>query len=384
MNVLFISCNYPQTSTLFCQRLAQAGATVLGIGDAPEASLPAHLRDSLKAYRHVRDMNDLGEMKRVARELRDRFGTIYRVDSNIEHWLPTEAEIRRDLQITGMQPEYLSFARSKIGMKKLFADAGVPLMAGITTSDKERLREFALFHGFPLFFKPEVGVGSLGTFRLESIEELDAKMPEIPPGYLCEPYIKGRIVTFDGLADRNSDVFYCTSHCYPGVADMIRENTVARVYSLRDLPPKLEELGRRTVRSFGVQDRFFHIEFFETSPGEYLALEMNLRAPGSTVLHLMNYGSDLDIFKAWARLIVHGETQLDYRRKFHAAHIGRRQHIHYRHDHGAVLSRLGGALVHHARLPKEDHAALGDEAYIIRHESHDELLAMTQFIEAQS
>jgi biotin carboxylase len=39
-----------------------------------------------------------------------------------------------------MGPDYLTYARSKIGMKKLFADAGVPLMAGINTTDKERVR----------------------------------------------------------------------------------------------------------------------------------------------------------------------------------------------------------------------------------------------------
>src|SRR4051812_40669763 len=118
MNVLFISCNYPQTSTLFVERLAAAGANVLGIGDISNNALPGSTRDALKAYRHVPDMNDLAAMKRVARELRDQFGHIDRVDSNIEHWLPTEAAIRHDLFISGMQPDYLKYARSKIGMKK--------------------------------------------------------------------------------------------------------------------------------------------------------------------------------------------------------------------------------------------------------------------------
>lgn len=382
MNVLFVSCHYPPTSTLFCQRLAEVGGTVLGVGDTPEASLPAHLRESLRGYKHLSDMNDVEAVVETAREFRDRFGGIDRVDSNIEHWLPVEAEVRKALGVPGMRPDYLAHARSKIGMKELFAEAGCPLMAGMAVDDLERLREFVAFHGFPVFFKPDTGVGALGTFKVESQEDLEARIAGgIPAGYLCEPYIKGRIVTFDGLADRNSEVFYCTSHAYQGVADMIRENTNARLFSFRELPTGLEELGRRAVKAFGIKERFFHIEFFETAPGEYLALEMNLRAPGSTVLHLMNYAADLDIFKVWARMLVHGETKLNYERKYHAAHVGRRHHLQYRHDHAAVLARLGSALVHHANLPKEDHAGLGNEAYIIRHESFDELQSLIGFIE---
>jgi hypothetical protein len=381
MNVLFISCNYPLTSTLFCQRLAAHGGNVLGVGDVPESQLPAHLRESLRGYRHVPDMNDTEAMKRIARELRNQFGHIDKVDSNIEHWLTTEAAIRADLQISGMQSDYLTYARSKIGMKKMFADAGVPLMAGIKTTDKERVREFAQFHGFPLFFKPDTGVGALGAFKVDSLAELDARLPDLPPNYIGEPFIKGRIITFDGLADCNGDVFYHTSHTYKAVAEMIRDNGDVRVMSFREMPTGLEDLGRRTVKSFGVRERFFHIEFFETAPGEYVALEMNLRAPGSTVLHLMNYAADIDIFSVWARLLLFGENRLDYRRKYHAAHIGRRDHIAYRHDHAAVLDRLGAALVHHARLPPEDVAGLGNEAYIIRHESMEEMEDLIAYIE---
>lgn len=384
MNVLFLSCNYPLTSTLFCQRLAMNGGTVLGVGDVPEGQLPAHLRESLRAYRHVPDMNDLSAMQRAARELRDHFGHIDRVDSNIEHWLPTEAAIRADLQIPGMQPDYLTYARSKIGMKKMFADAGVPLMAGIGTLDKDRVREFALFHGFPLFFKPDTGVGALGTFKVESLAELEARLPDLPANYIAEPYIKGRIITFDGLADREGNVFYCTCHTYKAVAELIRENGDAHILSFRELPTGIEELGQRAVKSFGIRERFFHIEFFETAPGEYLALEMNLRAPGSTVLHLINYAADIDIFAVWARLLLYGENKLDYRRKYHAAHVARRDHLRYRHDHAAVLAKLGGALVNHTRLPVEDRAGLGDECYILRHEDMEQMKEFIAFIEAKA
>jgi hypothetical protein len=384
MNFLYVSCNYPAVNTYFCQRLARAGATVLGLGDIPEGSLPAYLADSLRAYRHIPDMNDLAAMKAAARELRDRFGSISRIDSNIEHWLPTEAALRSLLNVPGMQPEYLTYARSKIGMKKLFADAGVPLMAGIATNDKERLREFTQFHGFPIFFKPDTGVGAAGTFRVDSADDFEKRLDSIPPNYIAEPYLRGRIVTFDGLADKNCDVFYCTSHIYNPVADIIAEARDCHIYSLRTLPETLERLGRASVKAFEIRERFFHIEFFETAPEEYIALEMNLRAPGSTLLHLMNYAADIDIFDIYAKMAVRGETNLHYDRKYHTAHVGRRNSLTYKHPHDSVLARLGPALVNHAPSPPEDRSALGDHYYIIRHESFVELSALIAYIEEKA
>lgn len=41
MNFVFFSPHFPATGTEFCDRLRKAGATVLGIGDAPYDSLPA-------------------------------------------------------------------------------------------------------------------------------------------------------------------------------------------------------------------------------------------------------------------------------------------------------------------------------------------------------
>ena len=35
-------------------------------------------------------------------------------------------------------------------------------------------------------------------------------------------------------------------------------------YSLREIPRDLEEAGRRTLKAFGVRERFFHFEFFRT------------------------------------------------------------------------------------------------------------------------
>ena len=47
MNVLFISPGYPPEMPFFTRGLGQTGARVIGVGDAPESSLPAMVREHL-------------------------------------------------------------------------------------------------------------------------------------------------------------------------------------------------------------------------------------------------------------------------------------------------------------------------------------------------
>ena len=69
---------------------------------------------------------------------------------------------------------------------------------------------------------------------------------------------------------------------------------------------ELERIGRACLKSFGVKERFFHIEFFLTASGEYVALEVNMRPPGGYTTDMFNYGADIDVYRAWAQLLVQG------------------------------------------------------------------------------
>ena len=76
--------------------------------------------------------------------------------------------------------------------------------------------------------------------------------------------------------------------------------------SLRDIPPALEKAGRQCVKAFEVRERFFHIEFFETAPGNYVALEVNMRPPGGFTTDMFNFACDIDVYNLWAQVMMHG------------------------------------------------------------------------------
>jgi hypothetical protein len=103
-------------------------------------------------------------------------------------------------------------------------------------------------------------------------------------------------------------------------------------YSMREIPAELERIGRACLKSFGVKERFFHIEFFLTASGEYVALEVNMRLPGGYTTDMFNYGADIDVYRARAQLLVHGSAHLVYTRKYHCCYASRKFNQPYRYS----------------------------------------------------
>lgn len=58
MNVVFLSPHFPPPMYMYCARLHDAGATVLGLADTPYDQLRPELRSVLTEYYRVTDMHD--------------------------------------------------------------------------------------------------------------------------------------------------------------------------------------------------------------------------------------------------------------------------------------------------------------------------------------
>ena len=96
MNVVYLSPHFPLHYHQFCRQLKQAGANVLGVGDAPEHTLRPEVRESLTEYYHMPDMHDYDALVRACGYYTHRYGKIDRFESLNEYWLGTEARIRDD------------------------------------------------------------------------------------------------------------------------------------------------------------------------------------------------------------------------------------------------------------------------------------------------
>ncbi|HEY5959088.1 MAG TPA: hypothetical protein VIV60_21170 [Polyangiaceae bacterium] len=379
MNVLYLSPAFPPTARHFCAALRALGVRVLGIGDEP---WPNHV-EFVDEYVFEPNMADRAALQRAAQSLRERHGEFARVDSNGEHWLEAEAQLREAFSVPGMRPSTLAEQRSKLGMAQLFAQAGLAHPAGIKADNPDAVREFALHHGFPLVCKPDVGSGALHTFSIKSPSELEEALRSPLTHHVIQPFIEGDIVTYDGLADAEGHIVFATSHRYDdGIMQIRRKRRDGYYFSLRHVPESLEACGTRAVRAFDVRERFFHLEFFEQANGSYVALEMNLRPPGGFTTDMMNLAFDFDVYSLWARVLT-GEsfTTSICDSKYHTAHAGRRNDRRYYLSHSELTAELGATLQDCRPVPKAFADTMGDTAYLLRHPDLNALLGAIAMVQ---
>lgn len=385
MNVIFISPNFPPSYYLFPVRLREEGARVLGIGDAPWDHLRPELHDAMADYVQVPNMDHYDAMLRTVGLLTSRHGKIDRIDSNNEHWLPLEAELRRDFNVTGQRPQDTETNRSKSRMKEVFRKAGIPCGPGEPVTSAPQARAFAAQHGFPLILKPDVGVGAGGVYKIHDADQLERALPHVLQNYVIEKFLAGVLLSFDGLTDLDGDIVLCTSHVFnDGIMEVVSGLGPMHYYSLRDIPGDLEQAGRAAVQAFGIRGRFFHIEFFRLADGSLRALEVNVRPPGGFTTDMMNYGSDVDVYRLWAQATL-GKLRgpAGAERKYHAAHVSRREHKRYALDHDALLGKLGRMVMTHTPMPKALSGAMGDYVYLLRHPDLAELKAAIGDVERE-
>ncbi len=385
MNFVFLSPHFPTNFYNFAVALSRTGARVLGIADAPYDSLRPRLRESLAEYYKVDSLENYDEVLRACGYFTHRHGRLHRVESHNEHWLGLEAALREDFNIPGFRPRDLEKIKRKSVMNGIFAAAGVTVnRGGLIRTDAEAW-DFARRIGFPVFAKPDIGVGASATYKIDNDRQMEEFLKTRPQvDYYLEEFVDGRLATFDGLCDRNGRIVYCLSHySETGCFELVAYDVDLNYYSLRDIPADLMAAGTRIIESFGIQEKFFHLEFLRRkSDGALRPLELNCRPPGGFSTDLMNFSSDVDVYQMYADMIVHGQVPGPVERKYHAAHVARRKHKTYRLDHDEVLRRFGHRIVMFEEIPSLLAGVMGDFSYIVRSPDLEEVKTIIREIQA--
>ncbi len=367
MNVVFLSPHFPRNMYLFCRRLRELGANVLGIGDEPHERLRPELQTALTDYYRVPDMHDVDGLTRAIGWFIHRHGLIDRLESLNEYWLETDARLRTAFAIPGLRLGTINRVKRKSAMKRVFERAGVPVAQGVVGRTPRTVRNFVDRVGYPVIAKPDIGVGAARTFRIDSPEELAAWLANPPRiDYLWEEFVDGELLSFDGLVDRAGVPVFTVSLAY-GI-DVLASVRGGEMYYWIDraVPSDIDELGRRILRAFEVRERPFHFEFFRRPDGSLVALEVNMRQPGGLTVDMWNWANDMDFYEAWAEVVVRGTSDVQPSRANYCLWAGRKDGHDYRLSHAEVLATHGHRLVHEHRVEDVFAAALGNHGYILR------------------
>jgi hypothetical protein len=385
MNVVFLSPHFPPNMAWFCIRLREAGATVLGLADAPYESLRPELRHALAEYYRVGDLHDRDAMRRALGYFTFRHGRIDRIDSLNEYWLETEAFLRTAFDVPGIRADEIDRLRRKSQMKRIFERAGILVARGRVCRTTTEARRFVDEVGYPIIAKPDVGVGAARTYRLEDDNDLEAFLGDRPTmDYILEEFVTGSIQTYDGLADRAGRVVFSSTLTYGStVLDVVRGADMT-YWIPRAVPDDLQDAGQRIVRAFRIRERPFHIELFRLDDGSLVALEVNLRQPGGLTVDMFDYANDMDFYRAWAEIVTTGTTALDLTRPNCCLYAGRKTGRRYRLSHEEVLSRFGALIVQHERIDDVFSAAIGNYGYVMSGPDLEPLQVAARAIQAQA
>ena len=391
MNFVFLSPNFPKTYWHFTQGLKNNGVTTLGIGDCPYDELDRECRSSLVEYYKVSSMEDYDEVYRAVAFFAFKYGKIDWLETNNEYWLLRDARLRTDFNITtGLQNDRIDGIKYKSRMKEFYAKAGVKTARHHLVTNLEEGLAFIAQVGYPVVVKPDNGVGAAATYKLKNEEDVKAFYADIPPvQYIMEEFINGTIVSYDGICDSNRDIIFETSHYFPDpVMDVVNDQLDLWYYSRKEIPADLKDAGRRTIKAFASNSRFFHCEFFTLNEdkeglgkkGDIFGLEVNMRPPGGYSPDMMNYANDIDVYQIWADMVCFDHGRFDpQHRPYCCVYASRRRSHQYANSHEDIFAAYGANIVMYEEMPEVLSGAMGNFAYIARFSTEAEAIAFAEF-----
>ena len=395
MNFIFISPQFPKTYWNFCDRLRRNGVNVLGIGDSPYDTLSEELKASLTEYYKVDSLEDYDQAFRAVEFFSFKYGKIDWIESNNEYWLGLDARLRTDFHVTtGVQENEIEFLKEKRLMKVRYAEGNIPTARQHVVSTLEAAKEFIALTGYPVIVKPNIGVGATDTYTLTSDAELEnfyAHLPEV--SYVMEEFITGDIRSYDAVVDSNGDPLFESMTVWPpSIADIVLKQTDLSYYVAAEVPEKLRELGRRTVKAFGVKSRFVHLEFFcLTKPkkglgkvGDFVALEVNMRPAGGYTPDMMDFAHSTDVYQIWADMVTHDKRLLPVSEKeYFCAYAGRRDGVQYLHSHEEIMEKYGDRMMMQEEMPPMYWPQMGNRMYTVRLDTQEETEEFVAFVDTR-
>ena len=392
MNFIFISPNFPHTYWQFCDRLRRNGVNVLGIGDAPYDALESPLKDALTEYYRVNSLEDYDQVYRAVAFFAFKYGKVDWIESMNEYWLEQDARLRQDFNVTtGIRSDRIGFIKNKSSMKQVYRQAGIPTARQHVVSDADAGRAFIGEVGYPVIVKPDVGVGATNTWRLECDRDLDAfyaRLPGVP--YVMEEFVEGVICSYDAILDSRCEPLFESMTVWPPVMDIVNKDMDLNYYTCPQVPEALRDLGRRTVKAFGVDRRFVHLEFFRLTRakpglgdvGDFVALEVNMRPAGGYTPDMMDFAHSTDVYQIYADMVCCDARRLpESDMHFYCVYASRKDGHRYARAHEEIIGRYGADMVMQEEMPPMNWPQMGRYMYTARLKTMEEVQAFIEFVQ---
>ena len=239
-----------------------------------------------------------------------------------------------------------------------------------------------------MIVKPDKGVGAVATWKLQNGDELERFYADLPAQpYVMEEFIEGEICSYDAITDSECGILFESMTVWPPVMDIVNKDLDLMYYTCPEVPEKLKELGRRTVKAFGVNRRFVHLEFFRLTKarkglgevGDFAALEVNMRPAGGYTPDMMNFAHSTDVYRIYAEMVT-SDRRVEPPSSQHGycVYASRKDGHRYVYPHEEILRRYSTRLVMQEEMPPMNWPQMGRYMYTAKLDTFDEV---TEFID---
>lgn len=384
MHVIFVAPFCMETTLRFVKGAASlSGVNLSLISQDGAEKLPPELRARLVGHWRVRNALDPEQLVVAARALEKEQGTVTRMIGALEQLQVPLAKAREILGVDGLDVESARNFRDKARMKDVLVRAGLPCARHILAENSQQAREFAEKTGFPLVAKPPAGAGGKGTYRLDSLTDLDTFLNRYLPSEheptMLEEFVSGTEHSFDSIIIKGVPVWHSISRYMPAPLKVLENPWIQWcVFLPRDISGEefasIREAGFKAVKALGLQTGLSHMEWFRLQAERVAISEVGARPPGAQITSLLSWAHDLDFYRAWPRLMIFDEFEPPPRNYAVGAAYFRGQRssrggTRVRAIHGLdEAQKRFGHLVVEARLPSEGQFASDSyegEGYVI-------------------
>ena len=391
-NFIMISPNFPMTYYKFAEALKNRGIRVIGIGDAFVHELDEKLTKNLEEYIQCYSLSNTHELINIVGHLKNKYGQIDFLESNNEFWMENDSILREWFNISSgiFRSEILKY-KAKSEMKKYFELAGVKVAKYALSDNYDSVLKLVEEVGYPIFVKPNIGVGAAGTRRIKNNKDLQRFYNEKDNNqYIFEQFIDGSIYSFDGITNSKGEIIFKTAHKFCEVNDRIVEEEIDDAYfTYKTIPSEIDEMGEAIVKAFNLKARCFHIELFRLNkdhPGlgkkdEFIALEVNMRPAGGYTPDLISFSAGASFYDIYADMIAYDENRQDMsKEKYYSISVSRRDKTRYKNDIGDIFKRYKDNITMHGRYPESIKEGMGDFFIMARFETLDEALEFDKIV----
>ena len=197
-----------------------------------------------------------------------------------------------------------------------------------------------------------------------------------------EQFLSGDICTYDAVIDSNCEPIFESMCTYPPVIDSVNNDENVHFYTMPEVPERLRELGRKTVKAFKADSRFVHFEFINITKdfdgvgkaGDYAVMEVNMRPAGGHDPDMMNYAQSVDVFNIYADMVTSDRSDIPENNEHYiCAYAARKDGYSFSHTDEEIMERYGSNIVMRKEMPPIDWPSMGRYVYMARFKEKEEM-----------